>query len=119
MLESETTAAPEISSSRSESSEPPKRSQTYYYDDGSIVFLVSKRVDIIPQPITNLIGFQVERHLYRVHRYLFTRHSPVFRDMFCIPPESAAEGSSADKPITLEQVKATDFEHLLWMLYNE
>jgi hypothetical protein len=45
------------------------------------------------------------------------------RDMLAYPSESetTTEGLSDDTPIVyvLEHVKSIDFEHMLWMFYNE
>ena len=64
---------------------------------------------------------QVERDLFRVHRYFFVRESVVFRDMLSIPSgsETATEGLSDDKPILLQDVRSIDFEHMMWMFYNK
>jgi len=65
------------------------------------------------------IIFRVEDTLFNVHRYFFLRDSPIFRDMLSLPPAAGTiEGTSIDSPIVLEQVKTSDFIHLLWMFYN-
>jgi len=80
---------------------PISRHPDYYLEDGNIVFLV-------------------EKILFRVHRYFFTRESKVFRDMFSMPSgtETIVEGLSDDKPIFLEGVKSVDFQRLLWLFYD-
>jgi len=78
---------------------PISRHPNYYLEDGNIIFLV-------------------EKILFRVHRYFFTRESKVFRDMFSMPSGTIVEGLSDDKPIFLEGVKSVDFQRLLWLFYD-
>jgi BTB/POZ domain len=94
-----------------------KRSEKYYLVDGNVVFLV--RLLCLVAQFPNLILAKVDNCLFKVHRYFFIRDSDVFRDMFSVPPASTEEGTSDRHPIVLEQVKATDFEHLLWVYYNK
>jgi hypothetical protein len=58
--------------------------------------------------------------LFNVHRHFFTRESAVFRDMLSLPivGDTVAEGTSDDKPISLEQVKSKQFEQFLSMFYK-
>ncbi|KAA1474549.1 hypothetical protein DENSPDRAFT_335271 [Dentipellis sp. KUC8613] len=75
-----------------------------------------------------LIVFQVEDTLFRVHRSALEDHSPVFKDMFALGPtesnpggkedESSEEGKSDDKPIILAGVTTFEFETLLDEIYS-
>ncbi|KDQ55181.1 hypothetical protein JAAARDRAFT_60131 [Jaapia argillacea MUCL 33604] len=62
----------------------------------------------------------VEDTLFKVHPYYLKRDSEVFRDMFSCPqePGTASEGLSDDRPITIPQITAVDFEQLLWVYYH-
>ncbi|KIJ51396.1 hypothetical protein M422DRAFT_158628 [Sphaerobolus stellatus SS14] len=75
-----------------------KRHKTYYFDNDQVIFLA-------------------EDTLFNVHKSILSRHSPVFRDMFEMPPTVDVEGSFDSNPIRLENVKALDFERLLSILY--
>ncbi|KAH9912776.1 uncharacterized protein BXZ73DRAFT_55888 [Epithele typhae] len=78
----------------------PTRHPDYYLEDGNLVILV-------------------EKTLFRVFRSTFTRHSPVFRDLFSLPnPEgSTSEGMDDANPVQLSGISPVDFERLLWVLY--
>ncbi|TFY54989.1 hypothetical protein EVG20_g9483 [Dentipellis fragilis] len=75
-----------------------------------------------------LMIFQVEDTLFRVHRSALEDHSPVFKDMFALGPtesnsgekqdESSGEGKSDGKPIILPEVTAFEFETLLAEVYR-
>ncbi|CAE7127700.1 unnamed protein product [Rhizoctonia solani] len=67
-----------------------------------------------------LIVLQVEDTLFKVHKRLLTK-SEVFLDMFKVAEvtkDKPEEGSSADHPIILECISASDFEALLAALYT-
>ncbi|KAI1795188.1 hypothetical protein LXA43DRAFT_993832 [Ganoderma leucocontextum] len=71
----------------------------YYFDDGNIVF-------------------EVEGILYRLHRSILERHSPVFRELFMVPqPDGSNEGLSDRNPVVLEGIDPKDFTRLLCLLY--
>ena len=71
---------------------------------------------VITIPPTNL--FQVEETLYKLHRSLLERHSPVFQELFTVPqPEGSTEGLADDNPIVLPGIQAVNFTRLLWLLY--
>ncbi|EJF61195.1 hypothetical protein DICSQDRAFT_106259 [Dichomitus squalens LYAD-421 SS1] len=75
------------------------RHSDYCFDDGNVVL-------------------ECQGTLYKVHRSLLERHSPVFREMFMLPqPEGSIEGLSEENPITLEGIEADDFTRLLSLLY--
>ncbi|KAJ6511713.1 hypothetical protein DFH09DRAFT_1374387 [Mycena vulgaris] len=62
----------------------------------------------------NMLMFEVENVLFRVHEYFLHRDSPVLRDMMHV--QIADDGP---EPIFhLDGVKSKDFEHLLWLYYN-
>lgn len=65
------------------------------------------------------VTLQVEDTLFKVPRQTLEAQSPVFRDMFSLPPPPDVEvdGSSDEHPIVLpEPVKAIDFKRLLKVL---
>jgi len=66
------------------------------------------------------VVFRVENHLFRVHRYFFTRDSSVFREKLPHPPPPGefTKGSSDSNPFILEDTFIVDFERLLWVFYN-
>jgi len=66
------------------------------------------------------VVFRVENHLFRVHRYFFTRDSSFFRDKLPHPPPPGefTKGSSDNNPFVLEETLIVDFERLLWVFYN-
>lgn len=51
---------------------PDQHHPDLYFEDGNIVF--------------SALTKDGQRHYYRVHRGYLARHSPVFEDMFAIPP---------------------------------
>ncbi|KAG9085624.1 hypothetical protein FRC06_003530 [Ceratobasidium sp. 370] len=59
---------------------------------------------------------KIEDTLFNVHKYQLMK-SETFSDMFKTAKEDTEEGSSAEKPIVLEGVAASDFECLLTVLY--
>ncbi|KAH7338050.1 hypothetical protein B0J17DRAFT_660579 [Rhizoctonia solani] len=66
-----------------------------------------------------LITIQIGRTLFKVHKYQLAK-SEVFSDMFKTPRHKnngPEEGSSAEYPIKLEGVAASDFAALLRVLY--
>ncbi|KAH9899913.1 hypothetical protein C8Q73DRAFT_681424 [Cubamyces lactineus] len=90
-----------VMESESHASEASKaqRHRDYFFDDGNVVL-------------------QVESVLYKLHRSLLEKHSPVFRELFTIPqPPGSTEGYSEDNPIVLAGVGAMDFTRFLWLLY--
>lgn len=65
---------------------------------------------------------RVETTLFKVHRFLLSRDSSAFENMFSIPTgdsdrQATQEGFSDDIPIVLEGESASDFEALLTVLY--
>ncbi|KAL1675747.1 hypothetical protein EV122DRAFT_267922 [Schizophyllum commune] len=65
------------------------------------------------------IFLQVEGRLFRMHSYHLKRASLVFSDMFKLPttPATSEEGATENDPVVLD-VKAEDFENLLWFFYE-
>ncbi|KAF9073187.1 hypothetical protein BDP27DRAFT_1216148, partial [Rhodocollybia butyracea] len=64
---------------------------------------------------------QVEMTLYRIPPTELTKTSPVFRDMFQMPPdgENKPEGMSDDNPILLHSILQIDWERLLNVLLHK
>jgi hypothetical protein len=60
---------------------------------------------------------QVERRLFKVPRYQFTRYSDVFNAVFSLPKMDQLEGTSDEFPFKLEGVSSVDFQRLLTVLY--
>ena len=62
---------------------------------------------------------KVEGRLFRMHSYHLKRASLVFSDMFRLPttPATSEEGATENDPVVLD-VKADDFENLLWFFYD-
>jgi BTB/POZ domain len=65
---------------------------------------------------------QVENVLFRLSRARLESLSPVFRDMFTVPPptrndKKGQEGTSDANPIVLEGYKSVDFERLIALVY--
>ncbi|KAI0677575.1 hypothetical protein C8Q78DRAFT_1066075 [Trametes maxima] len=76
-----------------------QKHREYFFEDGNVVF-------------------QVEDTLYKLHRSLLEKHSPVFRELFTIPqPEGSTEGRTEDNPIVLAGIQAVNFTRFLWLLY--
>ncbi|KAH6906458.1 hypothetical protein BKA70DRAFT_1287686 [Coprinopsis sp. MPI-PUGE-AT-0042] len=66
--------------------------------------------------------FKVEDVLFQLDRSRLEALSPVFRDMFSVPPPAAEsgagiEGASEANPIVLEGYKSVDFERLVSLIY--
>ncbi|KAF8632111.1 hypothetical protein AX15_002042 [Amanita polypyramis BW_CC] len=78
---------------------------------------------IIKQPKRNnefyvdctFVIIRVEDELFKLPRYVFTKHSPVFRDIFDVEVSYSSEsnGSSDERPLVLEGIKAPEFIRLL------
>jgi hypothetical protein len=60
----------------------------------------------------------VEGQLFKVPRNYFAAKSPVFSDVFSLPPVGEqADGFNDDQPFELRGIKKTDFQCLLKVLY--
>ncbi|KII90658.1 hypothetical protein PLICRDRAFT_39239 [Plicaturopsis crispa FD-325 SS-3] len=90
----------EPSASDHGSPRPPVRDTKYYMEDGDCTILV-------------------ENILFKVHRFLLSRDSSAFHDMFGLPGEhdKDAEGSSDENPVTLPGDTADEFRALMFILY--
>ncbi|RDB14912.1 hypothetical protein Hypma_016394 [Hypsizygus marmoreus] len=78
--------------------EPPVQDPVYYKNDGDCVILVKNT-------------------LFKIHRFLLTRDSTVFADMFSLPGnESSPQGTADSTPILLHD-DPEDFRYLCWALY--
>ncbi|KAJ7761830.1 hypothetical protein B0H16DRAFT_1530686 [Mycena metata] len=100
MKEPDTAPGRPVKRAKSKSVLPtPDRDAEFYNDSGDCVILV-------------------ENTLFKVHRFILIRHSPVFSTLFALPHgASAAEGLSDDLPISLSDDKAQDFRSLFKYLY--
>ncbi|KAL1720869.1 hypothetical protein EV715DRAFT_288795 [Schizophyllum commune] len=78
----------------------PVQRSDIWFDDGNIIL-------------------QAENLLFRVHRSLLARHSPVFKDVFDIPqPESSLEALIEGCPVVHLTDKVTDVEFMLKRLFG-
>ncbi|KAK7002272.1 BTB domain-containing protein [Favolaschia claudopus] len=78
------------------------RDEKYYFEDGDLVLRAGTT-------------------LFRVHKFLLSRDSSMFKDMFLIPAgsesaASAADGSKDETPLAVSD-SAESFRALLWVLY--
>ncbi|KAJ2936054.1 hypothetical protein H1R20_g1040, partial [Candolleomyces eurysporus] len=66
------------------------------------------------------LSFLLGHVQFRVHRYFFERESAFFKGKLTTPmsPGAVRLGSSDADPLVLEDVRAEDFERLLWVFYN-
>ncbi len=94
----------------------PDRNEEYYLED--IVFQVSDYLQIDTSQLITFL-YEVEDQLFKVHRRLFVKLSPVFRDMFKlrVTNSAEAEGLRDERPLVLTSVKKKDFVPLLRCLY--
>lgn len=97
------------------------RHSRFWMEDGNIVFRVSSLLRVAPCDLHNIVSRQVQDTLYKVHRYFFSEYSPVFCDMFSLPPASrdgavSVEGETEENPIVLSDDKV-DFDRLLNVFY--
>ncbi|KAJ4476504.1 hypothetical protein C8J55DRAFT_476614 [Lentinula edodes] len=82
--------------------------------------------DLAPPPVEksksyyfDCVVFQVENKLYKLPRAYLAAVSPIFNDMFQIPPEDGqvTEGSESSHPICLYQTRVVDWERFLKVLF--
>ncbi|KAK7028736.1 BTB domain-containing protein [Favolaschia claudopus] len=76
------------------------RAEKYYFEDGDLVL-------------------RAESTLFRVHKFVLSRDSSMFKDMFVIPggsAASAADGSNDETPLVVSD-SASSMTALLWVLY--
>jgi len=81
---------------------PQVKHKRFFFEDGNVTFLV-------------------EGVLYRLHRYLFCRHSNELKDRLSVTrlPDDSEEESSSPQVIPLDDVKSADFDALLSILYPQ
>ncbi|KAI5897553.1 uncharacterized protein SCHCODRAFT_02609648 [Schizophyllum commune H4-8] len=83
-----------------ESALPPTRSSKYYMGEGDVIV-------------------KVENTLFRFHAYHLQRSTAYFDDLLAMTPPPPLEDDGADDcSISLDDVKASDFEALLWFYYE-
>ncbi|KAJ2916101.1 hypothetical protein MD484_g4354, partial [Candolleomyces efflorescens] len=66
----------------------------------------------------DIVVIQVEDTLHRIPRYHLERWSQTFKDMFQLPQDTSAEGSSTEHPINLPGCTNYEFESLLTVLFT-
>ncbi|KAK6969128.1 BTB domain-containing protein, partial [Favolaschia claudopus] len=76
------------------------RAEKYYFEDGDLVL-------------------RAESTLFRVHKFVLSRDSSMFKDMFVIPGGSAASAAdgSNDETLLVVSDSASSMTALLWVLY--
>ncbi|GBE79345.1 hypothetical protein SCP_0205430 [Sparassis crispa] len=84
---------------------PFERHPTLYFKSGDIVLSAPT------------VSEKVSGQLFRVHRFMLAHHSPVFADMFDVPPPPDEEGYDG-VPLVQMADAAEDFASLLSVLYN-
>jgi hypothetical protein len=78
---------------------PPVQSE-YWFDDGNVIL-------------------QAENTQFRVHRYLLSRHSNVFKDMFSLPQPTTDPGLTPEGcPIVFLSDKVIDLECVISAIYD-
>ena len=105
---------------------PFERHERFYLEDGNVIFLVrySHMFSAPKGPSSSSKPYlKVEKTLFKIHRYFLQRDSPIFQDMFALPPPSdsdgGAEGMSDERPIQLEGTLSLDFERFLTIFYSQ
>jgi hypothetical protein len=100
--------------------EPPTRDADYYFDDGDLIILAENtlfRVTIHFSPLHSDSDFCP---FSQVHKFLLSRDSSMFKDMFIIPGGSSTaertDGSSDETPLRVSDTFEA-FRALLWVLY--
>jgi len=89
----------------------------FYYPDGTDHVLVR---DVISFHLLRTHGLQVDQTLFKIHRSYLCQVSEAFRDMFMAPiPSGVLEGSSDERPIVLDQIKASEFEMFLSVIFGK
>jgi len=93
-------ASPTHEASNGRASIKPTRHEIFYFEDRTVIF-------------------RVQDVLFGVHKSIFLRHSPVFRQMWALPSPSdhEGEGSTDEHPIILQGTTAHDFACLLSVIY--
>ena len=93
------------------------RSRLWGCQSGDIFLQVSSSVSALNLAL--MVLPKVEGRLFRMHSYHLKRASLVFSDMFKLPttPANSEEGATENDPVVLD-VKAEDFENLLWFFYD-
>ena len=94
----------------------PPFHEEFYFEDGNLTLLVSATSRPFRQRSRTS---QVEDTLYKVFRSSFTRHSPVWRELYEVPHpvDMPLEGSGDDHPLILYGIRKCGFERLLWIIY--
>ncbi|KAL1753374.1 hypothetical protein FB107DRAFT_276810 [Schizophyllum commune] len=79
---------------------PPTRSDNYYMVEGDVIV-------------------KVENTMFRFHAYHLQRSTTYFDDLLAMtPPPPLEDDDAGDCSISLDDVKASDFQALLWFYYE-
>ena len=88
----------------------------YYYDHADCIILVENtlfKACLFKPPLVD--GFEF---VSQIHKFMLSRDSSVFRDMFALPGgDNSLQGSSDEMPIVLQD-KVADFHSLCWLIYS-
>lgn len=80
------------------------RDSSFWFSDGNIVLAAASERD--------------SQTLFRVHKSILAKHSPVFADMFDVPPVDEQEHYDGIPLVTMAGDKAEDWQRLLTILYT-
>lgn len=95
------------------------RHERFYLQDGNVILLVRVPLRFLSIHFINTRIIQVENVLFRIHKYIVSRDSQTFADMFTVPapPDTAPEGSTDENPIELFEQSKADLECFLEIMY--
>lgn len=86
-----------------------QHSESIYFTDGDICLSAPYAQALESSPADGLI--------FRVHRFILSLHSPVFRDMFDLPEQPGANVLYDDVALVQMPDSAEDVEALLYAFY--
>lgn len=73
-------------------------------------------------PEVDIVIFQVENELFRVHKEYFVKHSPVFREMFQVRGQTSQaylEGKTDEHPLCLQGISKDSFVLFLSVIHPD
>jgi hypothetical protein len=113
VLEAEPASLPAVSADAKPTTDDSfLRHDTYFFKDGNITFLVRVALLYAPYPLTRS---QVDRTLYCVHQYFFSRDSVYFSAKFS--QLGVRDHESLNTIVSLGDVECKDFEAFLSVIY--